>query len=215
MQQKKTKSPQKRRRMCNQAVRKCHYRRGSCYNEEGIHFGKAKCTSSFYKLSRSNGKCGSMWVLVALTLGQNGKCGSMWVLVALTLGQNGKCGSMWVLVALTLGQVGKVEASLSSSPSPTFPCQSCPFVHRAFYIITSSTKFVTKQNNKIVGCLWLFLWAWVMCNLSSYEGIQIFYKVIDAKCVLFAKKFNDVIFLSFCNGQNLGCLRFYLSFNNG
>ncbi len=54
-----------------------------------------------------------------------------------------------------------------------------------------------------------------MCNLSSYEGIQIFYKVIDAKCVLFAKKFNDVIFLSFCNGQNLGCLRFYLSFNNG
>jgi len=31
-----------------------------------------------------------------------------------------------------------------------------------------------------------------MSNLSSYEGIQFFYRVIDAKCVLFAKKFNDL-----------------------
>ncbi len=54
-----------------------------------------------------------------------------------------------------------------------------------------------------------------MCNLSSNEGIQFFNKVIDTKCVLFARKFNDVNFLSFCNGQNLGCLRFFLSFNNG
>lgn len=102
-------------------------------------------------------------------------------------------------------------------------------MHRAFYIITSSTKFVTKQNNKIVGCLLLFLWGWVMCNLSSYEGIQFFYKVIDAKCVLFAKKFNDLwifwafamvkiwgawdFFLASTMAKRIECLRIFMGFN--
>ncbi len=123
---------------------------------------------------------------------------------------NAKCGSMWVLVALTLGQIGKVEASLHPHLPPTFPCQSCPFVHQDFYIITSSTKFVTKQNNKIVGCLRLFLLVWVMCNLSSYEGIQFFNKAIDAKCVLFAKKFNDLwIFWAFAMFKIWGAWDFF------
>lgn len=123
---------------------------------------------------------------------------------------NAKCGSMWVLVALTLGQIGKVEASLSSSPSPTFPCQSSPFVHRAFYIITSSTKFVTKQNNKIVGWLWLFFVSLSYVQFVFLWRHSIFYKVIDAKCVLFAKKFNGLwIFWAFAMVKIWGAWDFF------
>ncbi len=161
MQQKKTKRLQKRRTICNQVASKCHYQRGSCYNEEDIHFGKAKCTSRFYKLSRSNAKCGSMWVLVAFR--------TNWQSWSITF-------------ILTF---------------PHLPLSIMPILQRAFY-------------NKIVGCLWLFLWAWVMCNLSSYEGIQFFYEVIDAKCVLFAKKFNDLwIFWAFAMVKIWGAWDFF------
>jgi hypothetical protein len=58
--------------------------------------------------------------------------------------------------------------------------------------------------------LWLFLWAWVMCNLSSCEGIHFFNKVIDAKCVLFAKKLNDLwIFWAFAMVKIWGAWDFF------
>ncbi len=55
-------------KMCKQVASKGHYWHGSCYIEECIHYGKAKCIGTFSSSWQSNAKWRNVWIFVILTL---------------------------------------------------------------------------------------------------------------------------------------------------